>query len=254
MKLGDLEYPSLKGKVSDAEWQARVDLAAIFRLIPLMGWWDLSQAPASARIQDGSGHYLINPVGFMFEEITASSLVKVTLEGEYAAETPLTFMQAGWYPMRAIHAAHPQANYVIHSHDDFAAAFSARKDELLPITQFAAFALADGVAYHDFDGVETHEDRMASLQQSLGSASMMILRNHGMVTLGPVPYAALARMANLRKCCVMQLQAGQAADLRPIEPTIVAGFVEEIRRGIVVDDLWGGLLRKLDRLDPTYKD
>jgi len=254
MKLGDFEYPSLKGKVSDAEWQARVDLAALCRLIPLMGWWDLSQAPASARIGDGSGHYLFNPVGFLLEEVTASSLVKITLDGDYVDDTPLKIMRGGWYPMQAVHAVRPDANFVIHSHDDYTAALSARQDPLLPISQFAGFVLADGLAYHDFDGVETHEERMASVQASLGQANMLILRNHGVVTLGYVAYHALARMANLRKSCVIQLYAGQSADVRPISPEVMPSFREEIDRGVVVDNLWQGLLRKLDRLDPSYKE
>lgn len=254
MKLGDFEYPSLKGVVSDAEWQTRVDMAALCRLIPQMGWWDLSQSPVSARISDGSGHYLFNPVGFMFEEVTASSLVKIALDGEYVDDTPLTIMRAGWYPMQAVHAVRPDANFVIHSHDDYAAALSARWDELLPISQFAGFVLADGLAYHDFDGVETYAERMASLQASLGDANTMILRNHGALALGPIAYAALARMANLRKSCVIQLHAGHAANVRPISPEVMPQFRKEIEVGVTVDNLWGGLLRRLDRLDPSYKD
>lgn len=254
MKLGDFEYPSLKGKVSDAEWQTRVEMAALCRLIPLMGWWDLSQSPVSARVGDGSGHYLFNPVGFMFEEVTASSLVKITLDGDYVDDTPLKIMRAGWYPMQAIHAVRPDANFVIHSHDDLAAALSARNDELLPISQFAGFALADGVAYHDFDGVETYKERMASIQASLGEANILILRNHGAVTLGFIPYLALVRMANLRKSCAIQLYAGQSADVRRIAPEVIPSFREEIEAGVVADNFWNGLLRKLDRIDPSYKD
>lgn len=253
MKLGNFEYPSLEGKVSDAEWQARIDMAALCRIIPQMGWWDLSQSPVSARIGDGSGHYLFNPVGFMFEEVTASSLVRITLDGEYVDDTPLTIMRAGWYPMQAIHAVRPDANFIIHSHDDYAAALSARTDELLPISQFAGFVLADGLAYHDFDGVETHESQMASLQASLGNANMMILRNHGAVAVGPTPYIALARMANLRKSCMIQLHAGHSRDVRQIAPEVVPVFRREIESGVTVDNFWGGLLRRLDRQDPSYK-
>lgn len=254
MKLGEMEYPSLKGKVSEGEWQARVELAAIFRLIPLMGWWDLSQAPASARVPGEPDHYLFNPLGFLFEEITASSLVKITIDGEYAADTPLQFSRAIWYPMQAVHAVRPDANWVIHCHEDYGQALSARRDLLLPVSQTAGFALADGVAYHDYEGVETYADQMESLQRSLGSSNRLILHNHGLLTVGQTAWQAFYRMASLRKACRVQLLAGMQGDLRFIDPDVQPVFAEELRRGPAVDNPWPGLLRKLDRLDPAYKD
>lgn len=254
MNIGSLEYPSLKGRVSDAEWQARVDLAALYRLIPLMGWWDLSQPPASASVPGEPGHFLFNPLGFLFEEITASSLVKITLDGELAAETPLGFSRRIWYPMQAVHAARPDARFVLHSHDDIFAALSARKDGLLPVSQPAGFALGGGVAYHDYDGIETYEARMASLQASLGDRNAMLLRNHGLVVLGGSAYEVMAVTANLRSACRIQLLAGQAADLRAIAPEVLPAFARELRSGVAVDNLWPALLRKLDRIDPSYRD
>lgn len=254
MKLGDMEYPSLKGKVSDEEWAARVELAAIFRLVPLMGWWDLSQAPCSARVPGEPDHYLFNPLGFLFEEITASSLVKITLNGEHATDTPLQFSRAIWYPMQAVHAVREDANWVIHCHEDYGQALSARKDLLLPISQTAGFALADGVAYHDYEGVETYEDQMESLQRSLGGKNRMILHNHGLLTVGKTAYQAFQRMSSLRKACRVQLLAGMGQDLHFISEDVRPVFAEELRRGPAVDNLWSGLLRKLDRIDPSYKD
>jgi ribulose-5-phosphate 4-epimerase/fuculose-1-phosphate aldolase len=254
VKIGELEYPSLKGKVSEAEWQARVDLAALYRLIPLMGWWDLSQPPASAAIPGEPGHYLFNPLGFLFEEITASSLIKITLDGEPVTDTPLKFSRDIWYPMQAVHAARPEAGFVLHLHDDVLAALSARKDKLLPVSQFAGFALAGGIAYHEFDGPETHAERMAGLQASLGNRYVMILHNHGAVILGKTAYQTIAIVSNLRKAAMIQLLAGQSADLKAISPAILPMFEEELRNGVAVDNLWHGLIRKLDRLDPSYKD
>jgi ribulose-5-phosphate 4-epimerase/fuculose-1-phosphate aldolase len=254
LKIGELEYPSLRGKVSEAEWQARLDLAALYRLIPLMGWWDLSQAPASAAVPGEPGHYLFNPLGFLFEEITASSLVKITLQGEPVTDTPLRFSRDIWYPMQAVHAARPDAGFVLHLHDDILAALSARKDKLLPVSQFAGFALAGGIAYHEFDGPETHAERMAGLQASLGNRYAMILQNHGAVVLGKTAYQIIAMVSNLRKAAMIQLLAGQSADLEAISPAVMPMFEEELRNGVAVDNLWNGLIRKLDRLDPSYKD
>jgi ribulose-5-phosphate 4-epimerase/fuculose-1-phosphate aldolase len=253
MKIGDIEYPSLKGKVSDAEWQTRVELAAIYRLIPLLGWYDLVMAPASARIP-GEQNYLYNPSELLFEEVTASSLVKINLDGELAADTPFSYLRAGWYPMQAAHAAREDANWVIHVHDDYGMALSTRKERLLPITQTAGFALADGVAYHSYDGVETYKDRVAGLQQSLGTANRLILHNHGLLTVGLTAWQALSRMTGLRKACRVQLLAGFGKDLIHIEPEILDTFVEELRVGPAVNNAWPGLLRKLDRLNPSYKD
>lgn len=251
-KLGDVDYPSLEGKVSDGEWRARVDLAALYRLIPLMGWYDLVMAPASARVPGEPQHYLFNPVGFLFEEITASSLVKITVEGEILSETPFGISQEGWFPMRAVHEVREDADWVIHSHDDDSAALSARREGLLPISQGAAFILADGIAYHDYDGIETYAERMAGIRQSLGHAKTLLLRNHGAVTLGRTPWQALQRMTRLTKACRIQLLAGRDEDLVRIPGDVLATFPDELKR-VAGPGPWAGLLRKLDRLDPSYR-
>jgi ribulose-5-phosphate 4-epimerase/fuculose-1-phosphate aldolase len=252
MKIGAVEYPSLKGKVPDAEWQTRVELAALYRLIPIMGWFDFAGPPASAKIP-GEPHYLINPMGFLFEEITASSLVKVTLEGEIVGEQPFRNLEAGWYPMRAVHAARPDVGWLLHTHDEYAIALSARREGLLALSQSAGFAIAGGIAYHDYDGVETYPERMASLQASMGTADLLVLRNHGLMTLGHTAYQAFVRMAALSKACRAQLLAGRDLDLITIGPDIVDSLAEEIRRGPAADNFWPGLLRKLDRVDPSYR-
>lgn len=254
MKIGDVEYPSLKGKVSDEEWGARVDLAAIYRLMAHMGWWDMSQAPAAARIPGSPDEFLINPMGFHFEEITASSLIRISIEGEILSETPFTVLRGAWYPLQAVFMARPDAGFVIHSHDIYGAALSARQDKLLPISQPANFALAEGVGYQIYDGVETYADKMPGLQAALGANNYLILHNHGMVTVGEFAVMAFGRMENLRNACKIQLLAGQGRDLIEVAPEVRPAFVEELRRGVVVDNLWPALLRKLDRIDPGYKE
>jgi ribulose-5-phosphate 4-epimerase/fuculose-1-phosphate aldolase len=254
MQIGDIEYPSLRGRVPDAEWQTRVELAAIYRLIPYFGWFDLSMPGASAKIPD-QPYYLFNPNGFLFEEITASSLVKVDMtgrvvEGQVFAPVPRT-----WYPMQAVHEAREDANWVIHSHDKYAMALSARRDKLLPISQTGGFAIADGVSYHDYDGVEVYPERMAPLAESLGPKNgMLILHNHGCVTLGKSAWQAVSRMYRLRYACEVQLLAGRGADLIHLSPEVIESFRTEIQLGTAVGNPWPGLLRKLDRMDPTYKD
>jgi ribulose-5-phosphate 4-epimerase/fuculose-1-phosphate aldolase len=253
MQIGDIEYPSLKGKVSDAEWETRVELAAIHRLVPIFGWFDLTMPGASAKIP-GEPHYLFTPQGLLFEEITASSLVKVTIDGTQADDSPFSYVPGTWYPMQAVHEMGENANWVIHSHDKYGMALSARREKLLPISQTAGFLIAGGVAYHDYEGVETYADQMRPVQKSMGDATMMILHNHGLMTVGPIAWAAFARMNALRYACEVQLLAGRGEDLIHLPPETIETFREEIRRGPAVGNPWPALLRKLDRLDPTYKD
>lgn len=254
MKIGDKEYPSLKGKVSDAEWQTRVELAAIYRLIVQFGWFDLSMPGASAKIP-GEPYYLFNPDGFLFEEITASSLVKLSLDGEEVPGQPFSLVPRTWYPMRAVHAVREDANFVIHSHDKYGMALSARREKLLPISQSGGFAIADGISYHDYDGVEVYPERMEPLQQSLGAKNcMVILHNHGIVTLGQTAWQAVSRMNRLRYACEVQVLAGKGDDLIHIAPEIIDSIRTELRVGPAVGNPWPGLLRRLDRIDPSFRD
>lgn len=254
LRIGEIEYPSLKGKVSEAEWRTRVELAALYRLIELMGWNDIVQAPSSARIP-GEDAYLFNPIGILFEEITASSLLKVNIDGDLLTDTPFDYLKSTWYPVQAAHAVREDANWVIHSHDDYAMALSARKEGLLPISQSAGFAIAGGVSYHEYDGVETYPDRVPPLQNSLGGENTrMILHNHGLLVIGTTAWQAFSRMAQLRKACRVQVLAGFGRDLIHLPQPILDSMAEEIRRGPAVGNVWLGLLRKLDRLDPSYKD
>ncbi|QTO23391.1 class II aldolase/adducin family protein [Burkholderia seminalis] len=257
LKIGDTAYPSLKGKVSEDEWNIRVQTAALFRLIPFMGWDDLSLQLVSARAGD---HFLVGPSGVLFEEVTASSLIKINLEGDVISESPFGVVQNAWYPMRAVHEARPDANFVIHSHDDIIAAVACNAEGLLPISQPAAFAIADGLAYHDYEGVETYEERTPSLQRSLGATNnAVILRNHGLLTLGYEAKHAFMRHYNIWKACHIQLLANSAkhGELIRLPQPLLDAFGNELMRlgqGDGTMDPWPGLLRKLARLDPSFMD
>jgi ribulose-5-phosphate 4-epimerase/fuculose-1-phosphate aldolase len=253
MKMGEVEYPSLQGKVADPEWRTRVDLAALLRLIPHMGWWDLTQAPAAARIP-GEPHYLFPPQGCLFEELTASSLIKITLDGDQVSDTPLSILRCNWVPFKAVFSVRQDVDWAIHSHDDWVTALSARKERLQPISQSAAIALADGVAYHEYDGVETLEQRIPALQQSLGSQKRLILQNHGLVAVGKSPYEVLLRTAGLTKACRVQVLAGRSDELVHVLPEVLETLARDAYRPGAIEYLWPALLRKLDRLDPSYKE
>lgn len=247
---GGVEIQSLAGRVPEGEWNARVQLAALYRLAVMMDWDDLSITHISARVP-GEPHYLMNPSGLLFEEVTASSLVKVDLEGRKASDSPFEIVSGGWFPMKAVHAVRDDANFVIHTHDIYGIALSVREEGLLPLTQSIGFILADDLAYHDYDGVETYEERVAGLQASLGSANRMILRNHGLLALGETAGQAFRRMNGLVRSCRIQLIAGRDR-LVMLDAAMLATFAGELQRA-QGNDPWPGLMRKLDRLDPGYR-
>lgn len=255
LKIGNIDYPSLEGKVTDEEWQIRVQTAALFRLIPLMGWDDLSMQIVTARVGD---NFLFGPAGPLYEEVTASSLVMINLQGEIVSDTPFEIAKSVWYPMRAVHEARQDANFVIHTHDDIIAAIACNSEGLLPISQSAAFAMADGLAYHDYDGVETYEEKIPSLQRSLGPENnAVILRNHGLLTLGYLAKHAFLRHYNIRKACRIQMMAGSAkhGELIKFSQPMLDSFKYELSRvnqGDGTTDPWDGLLRKLEKIDPSF--
>src|SRR3569623_309092 len=177
------EVISLKGKVSAEEWQARVDLAALYRLVALYGWDDLIYTHISARIPGPEHHFLINPYGMLFEEITASSLVKIDLDGAILQETPYFINPAGFTIHSAIHANREDAHYVMHLHSDDGVAVAAQKSGLLPLSQHALIVLPR-LAYHDYEGIALNLDERERLVADIGSKSLMLLRNLGTLSVG----------------------------------------------------------------------
>jgi ribulose-5-phosphate 4-epimerase/fuculose-1-phosphate aldolase len=246
---------SLKGKVSEAEWRARVDLAALYRLVALHGWDDMIFTHISARVPGPEHHFLINPYGLFFGEITASSLVKVDLDGAIVEETPYMVNPAGFTIHSAIHAAREDAHYVMHLHTDQGVGVSAQKEGLLPLSQTALVCLPH-LAYHDYEGIALNLDERERLVVDLGEKSLMLLRNHGSLTVGATAAECWAGMFFLERACkqqIMALSGGRENVL--IAPQAAQDVVRDQQsRGFAAGGklAWPGCLRKLDRESPGY--
>ena len=247
---------SIKDKVSAEEWQARTELAAVYRLVALYGWDDLIFTHISMRVPDEEGHFLINPYGFLFEEITASSLVKVNLQGDIVSETAHFINPAGFTIHSAVHAARHDVACVLHTHSLHGVAVSAQKDGLLPLSQQSLFPLS-GLAYHDYEGVALNEAEKPRLVADLGAKNLMILRNHGLLTCGKTAAEAFLYMYLLDSSCRIQILAQSGGkELVHIHPQILQGIaaqVEMVTKGLGADLAFPALLRKLDRIDASYK-
>ncbi|MCH8498215.1 MAG: class II aldolase/adducin family protein [Marinobacter sp.] len=252
-----VSIPSKKNKVSSEEWQLRTDLAAAYRLIALYGWDDLIFTHISARIPGDAEHFLINPYGMMFEEITASSLVKVDQQANKLDPDDFDINPAGFTIHSAIHAVRHDASCVMHTHTVEGVAVSAQRDGLLPLSQQSLFPLAS-LAYHDYEGVALREDEKARLQADLGEANSMILRNHGLLTLGATVADAFLNMYILQRACEVQIRAlAGNRELIAVPDVIVSTIKQQaaqVTRGLGGSLAWPGLLRKLDRLDPSYRE
>jgi len=247
----------LRREVSDEEWQARIDLAAAYRLVAHYGWDDLIFTHLSARVPGPEHHFLINPYGMMFEEITASSLLKINLQGELVTPSLYFINPAGFTIHSAVHAAREDALCVIHLHTDYGVAVSAQKDGLLPISQQSLFALAS-LAYHEYEGLALNEDEKSRLVSDLGDKTNMILRNHGLLTVGKTAAEAFLSMYILERACRIQIlaQSGGGTLLPVSEPILenVAAQLGAVTVGQGAQLAWPGLLRKLDRIDPSYRE
>jgi len=251
-----MNIPSLQEVVSAEEWQLRCDLAACYRLVALYGWSDLVFTHISARVPGPEHAFLINPYGLMFDEITASSLVKVDLHGNKLVDSPFPVNPAGFTIHSCVHEVREDAGCVLHTHSRAGVAVSAQKCGILPISQQSTFVLAS-LAYHDYEGVALRADEKPRLQQDLGNKTHLVLRNHGLLTVGrTVPEAFLA-MYNLENTCRIQIdaQAG-GGELFHVDPRILVGIAEvqkTVTAGQGAGIAWPALLRKLDRVDPGYR-
>jgi ribulose-5-phosphate 4-epimerase/fuculose-1-phosphate aldolase len=254
--LRELRIPSLRDKVSPAEWRLRVDLAACYRLVALYGMSDLTYNHISARIE-GTDEFLINSFGLLYEEMTASSLIKVDHEGKVLAKPDLPYgvNPAGFVLHSAVHEARPEVGCVIHTHSVAGMAVSAMKCGLLPLTQTSMrFAK---VAYHDYEGVVLDLDEQARLVRDLGDCEAMILRNHGLLVVGATIPEAFNALYRLERACQSQLLAMAATDALIVPPPeLVASTARQYQPGVrrrfgLME--WPAMLRKLDRIDPTYR-
>ncbi len=251
------ELVSVKDRVSEEEWQTRIDLAACYRLIAMHGWDDLVFTHISARVPGPDEHFLINAYGLLFEEMTASSLVKVDLDGNIVLETPYSINPAGFTIHSAVHAARKDVGCVLHTHTKAGVAVSAQTDGLLPLSQTSLFPLAS-IAYHDYEGVALNEDEKPRLVADLGDSSFLILKNHGLLTAAATIADAFLYMYLLETACQTQLLAQSGGvELIQVDERILAGIVaqaEEVTKGLGGQLAWPGLRRKLDRRDPSYRD
>ncbi|WP_247741739.1 class II aldolase/adducin family protein [Endozoicomonas sp. G2_1] len=247
---------NVQQQVSAQEWQMRVDLAAAYRLVALYGWDDLIFTHISARVPNTDHHFLINPYGMMFEEITASSLVKVNLNAEKVMPSEYDVNPAGFTIHSAIHEAREDANCVLHLHTDAGVAVSAQRQGLLAISQNSLFPLAS-LSYHDYEGVALNPDEKRRLVDDLGETNSMILRNHGTLTIGSSVANAFLAMFVLERACRIQIMAQSGnSDLVYVPQAIVDGISQQaaqVTKGLGGSLAWPGLLRKLDRIDPSYK-
>ncbi len=248
---------SIRSQVSDEEWQVRTDLAACYRAIALYGWDDLVFTHVSARVPGAADHFLINAYGLMFEEITASSLIKVDLNGDKVIDSPFDINPAGFVIHSAIHEARHDAGCVLHTHTRAGIAVSAQADGLLPISQVSLFPYAT-LGYHSYEGVALNEDEKPRLVADLGDKHALILRNHGLLTTGETVADAFLMMYVLETACQIQVMAqSSGGELIQVPPPIVEGIkaqAAEVTRGLGGALIWPGLLRKLERRDASFRD
>jgi ribulose-5-phosphate 4-epimerase/fuculose-1-phosphate aldolase len=247
--------PSLHGSVPPEEWQTRVDLAAAYRLVALFGWDDLVFTHISARVPGHEHEFLINPYGLFFDEITASSLVKVDHHGTPVMPTPFPVNPAGFVIHSAVHEARPSVNCVLHTHTPHGVAVSAQADGLLPISQHAGFPLGS-LAYHGYEGVALRDEEKPRLVADLGRANHLILRNHGLLTCGRSVAEAFQAMYTLEAACRIQLlaQSGGGPLLKVPKEILddMGNQAREVSKGLGANLVWPGLLRRLDRRSPGY--
>jgi ribulose-5-phosphate 4-epimerase/fuculose-1-phosphate aldolase len=252
--MADGAAMGLKALVSEAEWKARVELAALYRLVALHGWDDMIFTHISARVPGPEHHFLINPYGWYFEEMTASCLVKVDLEGKIVQETSSFINPAGFTIHSAVHAAREDAHFVIHLHTQNGVGVAAQKDGLLPISQNACL-LQHQVAYHGYEGLALNHDERERLVADLGDKPLMLLRNHGTLAVGRTAAEAWIGIFFLERACGQQVAALSAGrDGVLMAPDAAQAETKEQGRGIgfVAGLAWPGALRMLDRKLPGY--
>jgi ribulose-5-phosphate 4-epimerase/fuculose-1-phosphate aldolase len=249
---------NVKDRVSPAEWQTRVDLAACYRLVAMHGWDDLIFTHISAKVP-GTDDFLINPYGLMFAEITASSLVKVDQAGNKLMDSPYEINPAGYTIHSAIHEVRHDVACVLHTHTAAGVAVSAQQQGVLPISQQSLFVLSS-LAYHAYEGVALNHEEKARLQADLGTSNFLMLNNHGLLTCsGSIADTFLMMFTFQRACDIQVLAQGGGAQLIAIDAQILAGSkamlagVTKSAQGMGGALAWPALLRRLDRSDSSYQ-
>jgi ribulose-5-phosphate 4-epimerase/fuculose-1-phosphate aldolase len=247
---------SLQGRVSPEEWQVRCDLAAAYRLVQLFGWDDLVFTHISARLPGRHDEFLINPYGFMFEEITASSLVRVNAAGDKLDDTPYPVNPAGFVIHSAVHGARTDAGCVMHTHTLNGIAVSAQKEGVRPLSQQSIFVLSS-LGYHGYEGVALRDEEKPRLVADLGQNTYLMLRNHGLLTVGATVADAFLAMYLFETVCTIQVRAGAGGgELIDVHPQIISTAQQQAAvatRGLGAQLVWPGLLRRLARRNPGHE-
>jgi ribulose-5-phosphate 4-epimerase/fuculose-1-phosphate aldolase len=243
---------------SPEEWQVRVDLAAAYRLVAHYGWDDLIFTHLSARVPGPEDHFLINPFGLLFEEITASSLVKIDVDGAIVQDTPYEVNHAGFVIHSAIHMSRDDARCVMHLHTPANIAVASMEDGLLPLHQ-SALSLIDEVRYHDFEGPANELDERERLQADLGDRSLLLLRNHGSLAVGPSVAVAFVRANRLERACEIQMRMLSAGRPLCVPSQKAVDATSGIMRStfaidIAQEKIWPAMLRMLDRRGASFRD
>ncbi len=251
---------TLPARMSDEEWQTRCDLAACYRLVDRFGWSDLINTRITARVPGRQDHFLINPYGLLFEEVTASSLIKIDVAGNMIEPSESKINSGGFAIPSALHMARPELACVIHTHSVAGCAVSMQKDGLLPLNQHALQVVGD-IAYHDYAGTGRHPDELTRLLSDFGNRHIMVLRNHGLLIVGESIAEAFIATYRMERACAMQLAFQQSgAAFNPIDDRVVSAAYDNARqrlagggRNETAKFEWSALLRKLDRIDPSHK-
>src|SRR6266702_7553205 len=246
-------------RMSEAEWQVRVDLAACYRLVDQFGWSDLINTRITARVPGPQDHFLINAFGMLYDEITASSLVKVDFEGNKVERSDAELNSGGFAIPSTIHRARPDIDCVIHTHTIAGCAVSMQKAGLLPLNQHALQVIGD-IAYHDYEGTGRSLGERERFLADFGDKHIMVLRNHGLFIVGRTIAEACVATYRMERACAMHLAFQQSgSEFNPLSDEVVrAGYARSragAARGHDPNTLdWPALLRKLDRIDPSYKE
>lgn len=256
-KLAAVADRSLQGQVSDSEWETRIDLAACYRLVAYYGMTDLTALHISARLPDAPDQFLLNPYGLLFEEITASNLVKLDMEGNILDDTPYGLNMAGHCIHSAVLGARPDVACALHTHTPAGIAISAQKDGLLMLSQTALRFYGD-IAYHDYEGIATDLAERERLARDLGGASALVLRNHGLLVAGRTVAEAFTLISELERACVSQIQAQSGgAELNVVSKAVAEHTAEQYKAFYhnkpAGESGWPAFLRHMDRLDPSYR-
>ncbi len=250
------EESSVREMVGEDEWKARCDLAALYRLVHLHGWDDLFFSHISLRVPGPEEHFLINPFGYLFEDVTASNLVKVDIDGNVLPPIQFGINPAGFIIHSAIHRARKDVSCTIHLHTDAGVAVAAQQEGLLPVSQLAMNVMSD-VAYHDYEGIAIEADEQKRLVADLGDKNLMILRNHGTMSVGSHPFNAYLRVYLLERACRVQVmaQSGGAALIsqdKMMQDRVFAQGQEGVINEFFMEIAWAALRSRVDRESPGY--